>query len=539
MGNFAGTGPADFDVLVVGAGIAGTTAALEAARGGASVALACAGAEFGGSSFFPGTWGLGLVGPAEGASGAEDFARTIVEVGQGMADPELVRVLVEGTGPAILRLEGLGCPLRRAENAGEREFIPCFDREVRAWHGLERAGYRRAISATLGREDVTVLGHCELLDLRKCEGGGFRATFYSSRAGSLRQVRAASAVLATGGFGGLFARTLTMPDVLGTAQAIALRLGAGLVNCEFMQIMPGLVAPARNVVFNEKTFRFARVEGLDGANAPVLLDERAGHGPFTASRRDRAVDFAIGAAGADGARVRYELPEVLPEFMRTYAEWLYKEHGIRPGDELRVAHYAHAANGGILIGADAGVRGVPGLYACGECTGGMHGADRIGGLASANALVFGQIAGREAAAAARSAVRPGPKSCGEPGEADLRAVASSQAGAVLAELRCAMSAGCMVIRTAEGLAGTRETILRLRERLAEGEVPSADAGAVARTVRAELALLSAEALVEAMDARRESRGGHYRADFPEADPAQVHPNLVRLEGDRPIVRPLE
>ena len=88
--------------------------------------------------------------------------------------------------------------------------------------------------------------------------------------------------------------------------------------------------------------------------------------------------------------------EDVPEFVQTFATWLQDEHGIAPTDEMRVAMYAHAANGGIKIDKTA-YTGVKGLYACGEATGGMHGADRIGGLSSANGIVFGRIAGTSAA----------------------------------------------------------------------------------------------------------------------------------------------
>ena len=248
------------DVLVVGGGIAGTTAALAAAEEGARTAIACAGALFGGSSFFPGTWGLGLVAP-DGAGDVDDFIGSILEVGRGVADPALVRTLVEGVGPAVERFERRGCRLRAAVNAGEREFIPCFDRKTRSWHGLERDAYRTSTGLALEKAGCDVRAGLELMGLQRT-GSGWTAIFYDRGRDAFARARSGSVVLATGGFGGLFERTLTMPDVLGTAQAIALEQGASLVNCEFNQIMVGLVAPVEGVVFNEKTFRHSRIEGL-------------------------------------------------------------------------------------------------------------------------------------------------------------------------------------------------------------------------------------------------------------------------------------
>ena len=408
------------DVLVVGAGIAGTQAALAAAQSGARVALASAGSTFSGSSFFAGTWGLGLIAP-DGENDVDDLADAICEVGRGVADPALARVLAAGAGPAVARLQALGCELQEAGNAGERDFIPCFDHKHRSWHGLGRESYRAAMGAALAAAGVALLPHRELLDLvssssqdgEKCVTG---AVLNDSEPNELQVIGAKAVVLATGGVGGLYRRTLTMPDVLGTAQAVALRHGARLVNPEFIQIMPGLTAPVRDVVFNERTFRYASVEGLDGRFAGELLDERAGHGPFTASLADRAVDLAVVAAGDAGAQVGYHLPERLPEFMQTYFDWFRASFGRDPADGVRIAPYAHASNGGIRIDA-AAAAGVSGLYACGECTGGMHGADRIGGLSSANGLVFGHIAGTSAAAWAYW--RP-PRARGEPHRRERR-----------------------------------------------------------------------------------------------------------------------
>ena len=158
-----------FDVLVVGAGIAGCEAALAAAGAGARVALASAGETFSGSSFFPGTWGLGLVGPA-GEKDEGDFATTILEVGRGVALPGLVHALVAGIAPAVARIEARGVRLRGAQRPDERDFIPCFDRRCRSWHGLERDSYRAATAAALERAGVATLPRHELLDLVEDDG---------------------------------------------------------------------------------------------------------------------------------------------------------------------------------------------------------------------------------------------------------------------------------------------------------------------------------------------------------------------------------
>ncbi|MBQ3266760.1 MAG: FAD-binding protein, partial [Atopobiaceae bacterium] len=104
------------DVLVVGSGLASVSAAIEAARAGAQVALASLGDTFSGSSFYGGTWGLGLVGPTD-EHDVDDFVATSLDVGRGVADPTLVRMLVEGVDPAVAWLEGMGVALRRPSDA--------------------------------------------------------------------------------------------------------------------------------------------------------------------------------------------------------------------------------------------------------------------------------------------------------------------------------------------------------------------------------------------------------------------------------------
>ena len=314
-------------------------------------------------------------------------------------------------------------------------------------------------------------------------------------------------VLATGGLSGLYARRLSGDDVSAACHGIALAHGCSLVNVEFLQMMPGLVAPVAGIVANEKAFRYSTIQ-LEQA----LLDGRSGYGPFTCEKPARVVDFALSVAGPEGLEVSYRLPKEPPEFIRTYFDWLAREHGIRPEDRVRMALYAHASNGGIAIDADARCAGGPtGLFACGECAGGMHGADRVGGLASASALVFGRIAGQRAAQEAGR------------GHAPALAVtpewaSSPQADAAVAEMRATMTEHAMVVRTEDGLATAAQDVSRLFAQLLATSGPTGEAWRGAATMRATNQLVVAAGVIRAMRTRTESRGSHYRADYPVENP---------------------
>lgn len=196
------------DVLVIGGGIAGITAAIEAARAGAATTIACAGPLFGGSSFYPGTWGLGLIGPESEADEA-DLIATIEDVGCGMADHELVEVFVRGIRPAIVWLEeDLGVPLKRpssAQSASDKTFMPCFDHKRRLWRGITRQTFEEAAQRTLKTLDVNVLERTELMELARLhedDGAVCGAVFFDHASASLRTSAASSVILAAGGTGG-------------------------------------------------------------------------------------------------------------------------------------------------------------------------------------------------------------------------------------------------------------------------------------------------------------------------------------------------
>lgn len=504
------------DVLVIGSGIAGLCAAIEAAHVGATVTMASAGKTMSGSSFFPGTWGLGLIGPVD-EEDEQDLIDTIQTVGGGVADPELVQTFVHGIPQAIQWLEqDLGVELRRpqsAESAQQKQFIPCFDHKTRMWRGLTRKPLEDALTAQIESLGIRLLPRHELIDL--IEGANDRisgAVLYNRTSERLVSIAAKATVIAAGGTGGLFERSLTSTDVLSSSQAIALAHSASLTNIEFMQMMPGFIEPKRNLVFNEKTWRYVKLDQpVDIADDKLgdLLEQRSGYGPFTSRLDSRAIDLAIDRAGAEGLALHYDFPrEDVPEFVQTFATWLQDEHGIAPTDEMRVAMYAHAANGGIKIDKTA-YTGVKGLFACGEATGGMHGADRIGGLSSANGIVFGRIAGASAARAAQDA----PET---PLKTDIalpqRGITATDAERLTRTLKHTMSTHCMINRTEAGLSIASQELEDLKSESSALSTADAQDSEIAALARLQSQIRLATEMVKAMRKRTESLGSHYRAD---------------------------
>ena len=499
-----------FDVLVVGGGIAGCCAAIEAVRAGASVCLASTSGAFSGSSFYPGTWGLGLIGPRD-ATDIDDMVETILRVGRGVPDAALVESFVRGIPEAMAALEAMGVSMKRPANPDEPQYIPCFDHSLRMWRGLERDSMKRGFEQALCEGGVARFDGCELLDIAMDDGRVRGALFFDHSAKRFRAVSCGAIVLAGGGVAGLYKRSLSASGNSATVQALAARCGARLVNLEFMQIMPGLVSPRRNIVFNEKAFRFARAwDALGEPIARDVLETRSEHGPFSCERAGAPLDFAMEACGDEGMEITCDVDDESPEFVRTFSDWLERECGVSASAPARIAPYAHASNGGIAID-EHGSCGVPGLFAAGECTGGMHGADRIGGLASANALVFGRRAGVAAAKFAsrnescdvRSAVRSSfslGRECGSVSfEIEERACSSS--GVILRELRETMSAHCMISRDAEGLKAAASAISALQARVDEPasvfELASAAVATVAPASMAVSALTPASMVASA------------------------------------------
>lgn len=530
----------DTDVLVIGSGIAGLSAAIYAAKNGARVIICSSVNLFSGSTFFPGTWGFGLVGP-ENQKDEKDLISSILRLGQGVARESMVETFVRNLNESVDLLENLEITLEKPseEAKEEKEYIPCFDHKHRRWRGLTKKNLLEALPKVLESLGIRLLPNFEVIELLK-KKEKVVGVVGIEEGKTLEKVGAEAVILATGGLGGLYSYKLTTDDVDGSGVGLSLRAGAKAINPEFMQIMLGFIKPGFKTVHNEKTFfasRFFTKDGKDllekrlpeGISIEEVLSARSLHGPFSSETMSKHLDLAvleeITEKDLKGVRMRYDLEKLKnpPEFVKTYFTWLKENKHIDMEDEILIAPFMHASNGGIYI-TEEGKTHVPGLFAAGECTGGMHGADRIGGLSTANGIVFGKISGENAALYCKKKKRIKEETIGseKTSETAFSLQLSDDAHIKLKEMRTIMYKHAFLKLKEDGIQYAMEAYEHLRF-IEDDEEISAERKDIVdiRKIRDSYRLLNAKAsasvLLTVQKERKESRGSFYRSDYPERD----------------------
>ena len=507
----------------MGAGLAGIMAALQIKD--KQVILASNSCIASGSSFYPGTWGLGVVGP-DGEDDEEDMEKTINLIGCDMADPLLVHTLVTSITKQIHTLQKLDLPLKQAVSSDQKEFIPCFDHKQRNWNGLLTQSSRTILQHHLEKNHIVQLLYHEVVDIIMKDQAVCGVVVLDSHH-ELCYIGCKSIIIASGGFGGLFQYRLNTSDVSAMGQYLALKCGASLINIEFHQMMTGFLSPARATIYNEKFYEYTSFTHRNspiftGCHEKELLKQRSTYGPFTSRLASRDIDitlYKIFREDHKGVTIHHDpsLRYCNIEFIQTYRTWLEEEKHIRIEDEIQIGTFYHAANGGIRIDESAST-GIAGLYACGEVSGGMHGADRLGGVASANALVFGSIAGEQAAAYASSC----KSTAAEIIEYDD--ICYEEAAIHLEEVRAILFQNVMVVRTEEGLQTAYQKLKEIEQNLVPCK--SQDISNPVASYHLRASLLLGKAMITACLMRRESRGSHYREDYPHGDPTMNSPIIV-------------
>jgi len=521
------------DVFIMGAGIAGVMAAIQASNNGSKVIIASSSNILSGSSFYPGTWGFGMVSP-EDEKDEEDLINTIIRVGCNVVDENLVKTFVKNINSSKEELIKMGIKLIQPENEDEKEFIPCFDYKKRKWDGLISNSGKKVFEKLLNNENIIKYPFSEVIDIVKTENQVKGVVIINSE-NNLEFISCKALIIASGGIGGLFKYSLNTSDITGSGQALGLKAGCKLTNLEFMQMMPGYVTPRFKTIFNEKTFKYIEATNTNGEsvfrninNIEEKLNLRSTYGPFTSRLYSKDIDYAIFKEflkDERGVKIKYkkELKHNPPEFIKVYFKWLEENKKLTMDDDINIGIFFHAANGGIYINSNAETN-VNGLYAAGECTGGMHGADRIGGLSTANGLVFGIIAGNNASKYAKE-IRENRIN-----EIDFEVFNIKEAKTLIKKIQKIMFTNAMIEKNQKGINNAIADLNEIEKNINyEKIINNQD---IRYSFRLLNYLLLSKAILLAIDFRKESRGSHYRSDYPYIDNEMN--KLINIELDSKI-----
>lgn len=527
------------DLIVLGSGIAGLSAAIHAAQRGLSVVVLTKGALSTSATFYAQG---GVAAALEEPDSAELHLSDTLVAGAGLCDPDAVRILVT-EGPARVReLMAMGAVFDRidGELALAREGGHSVARVVHAGGDATGAEIERALAEAVPRT-IEVREGWFSLDLLVADGTcvGVRGLRTD---GGIEEVRAAHTILATGGAGQLYEVTTNPVVSTGDGIAMAWRAGAAIADMEFMQFHP-------TALHHRSMPRPLLSEALRGDGA-VLRDEhgvafmRDEHPLADLAPRDvvaRAITRRLVERGLEhlwlDATMIDDFPTRFPTIFRSAASV-----GLDPRrDLLPVAPAAHYLSGGVCTDLD-GATTLAGLWACGEvaCSG-VHGANRLASNSLLDGLVYapriveaidrGKHRG-EATGVLRGVALEAPVAQIAPDT--VASPDTTPARGSTAELRAAlertMTLDAGVLRDAASLEHAADTIAAIGA--ATGSRQDQDAAS------AELRNLVAvgRLLVTAARAREESRGTHTRLDFPERSDAFLG-RFVHL-GGAPALVPL-
>ncbi len=504
--------PDETDVLVLGAGLAGLYLALTLAPRRRCVVVAPQGPGAGGSS----GWAQGGVAAALGPDDSPDLhARDTIAVGGGLVDPAVARLLTQD-GPD--RVRHLAAILDRYGDVGfDRHADGAFHLSLEAAHSRARvvrvtgdqAG--KAITSAVARAardqtGVTLHAGWTAEALLQSEDGAVLGAVLRDRAGRAHAVRARATVLAVGGVGGLYAVTTTPKTAQGAGLALAAAAGAVIADPEFVQFHP----TALDVGLDPAPLATEALRG-DGA---VLVDAAGAALIDPLAPRD-AVARAVHAARADGRGAfldaRQAIGEAFPNrFPTVFAAC--RQVGLDPRvTPLPIAPAAHYHMGGVATDTE-GRTSACGLWAIGEAARtGAHGANRLASNSLLEAVVFARRAADALADAPAQASRHAPS----PGMTPPRLSATA-----LTRLRAAMARDAGVVRHEDGLTRLLAEIDALAP---SAEPPPAP-------------LVAARLIATAALNRRESRGAHWRSDYP-APAADAHATRLTWAEARRVTAP--
>lgn len=538
------------DVLVIGSGAAGFYAAIRAAESGLRVSL----------------WEKGLAGRSGGTvSGAGPSAygpfsdpedspdshfRDTVEGGSYLSDQPLVRVLVEETQHRIKELEEWGIRFDKNSDGSLLVYLAGGHSYPRVMAISDRVGLQmcKVLRTRLHTFKNVTFGEDMLATKIMVEDGKVcGAVGVDFRNGETICMNTPSVVLATGGVGQLYPVTSNPIQVTGDGMAIAYEAGANLLNMEQVQFFPcGLVHPPSlkgfilgiqecAKLYNKDEERF--MEKYEPEKLELTTRDRLARGIHSEITAGRGTEH--GGVWLDAMNLGDDVYKSFMHEIEVAAERGYDYRQQR----VEIAPSVHFFMGGIEIDTDAS-SSVPGLFAAGECSGGLQGGNRLSGNALSELLVFGSRAGEAAVKHARETTLA---SCEEQGKAEeariMEALNRPQSDLTPNEgknrLRRIMADYMGVTRTGAGLEKAAKALKELKELLPTVYVQGTTLQfnqSLQSYLELEKMVTISQTMVESAMVRKESRGAHFREDYPEWDTSTLPQcTLASRDGTEPVI----
>lgn len=574
------------DVLVIGAGGAGLRAAIEAAASGVSVGVVCK------SLLGKAHTVMAEGGVAAAMANVDDrdswrvhFADTM-RGGQYLNNWRMAQLHAQEAPTRVKELEAWGALFDRTADGRILQRNFGGHRYPRLAHVGDRTGLEmiRTLQDHGIHEGIDVHMECTVLTLLK-DGDRIAGAFaYDRERGRFRLFRARAVVLATGGIGRAFAITSNSWEYSGDGHALAYLAGAELQDMEFVQFHPtGMIWPpsVRGILVTEgvrgeggvlrnrhgQRFMFENIPENYRAQTADSEEEgwRYTQGDKEARRppelltRDHVARMIVrevkegrgsphGGVYLDISWIRERLPNA-EEHIRKKLPSMYHQFMQLAGiditrEAMEIGPTTHYVMGGIRVDGDTQMSRVGGLFACGECAAGLHGANRLGGNSLSDLLVFGKRAGEHAALYARDHT-PGTVNDAEVAEAARWALEPFDRGSAgegpyqLQEcLQTTMQNHVGIVRTQGEMERALTEIAALARRAAQVGVAGNREYNPGWHTALDLRhlLIVSEAVTRSALARTESRGGHFRDDYPDKDPALGTFNHIVRRGEDGVMQ---
>lgn len=531
-------------VLVIGTGGSGLRAAIEVAEAGVDVlAVGKRPKEDAHTSLAAGGINAALATMDPEDSWAQHAADTIKE-SYGLANPRTVEIVTQGAAEGIADLERYGMDFQKEDDGriSQRFF------GAHTWRRTAFAGdytgleIQRTLIHRAQALNVPILDRVYITKLLVAGGRIFGAYGFDVIDGTGYRIHADAVILAAGGHNRIWRRTSSRRDEnTGDSFRLAVEAGARLRDAELVQFHPsGIIEPenAAGTLVSEA----ARGEGgilTNGLGERFM--ERYDPQRLELSTRDRVAlaaytEIAEGRGTANGGvwldvshlpreTIMSRLPRVFATLMETQMLDITRS-------PIEIAPTAHYSMGGVWVDPVDHSTDVAGLWAIGEASSGLHGANRLGGNSLIELLVYGRLTGQAAAEVCRTAeVQQRSHAAVEAARAEVSGLLESEGGenvrALQRALRDLMTEHCGVVRSEAGLQRGLTELAVLEERARNVTVHPDQAGYqdLAHAFDLRASLLAARATLECALERRETRGCHNRSDFPRTDPG-MRVNLV-------------